>query len=84
MLDNPLSEPSKFRTINWVEVNDDWRGTYNTGSQIKFKTSILKSSLCNYSDAYLLGNGTKTITRAGACDAAKRLDQRKKEVIFKD
>ena len=37
-------------------------GTYNTNSQIKFKTSMLKSSLCEYSDAYILGKGTKTIT----------------------
>ena len=32
------SEPSKFKTKNWVEVNDESRGTYNVNSQIKFKT----------------------------------------------
>ena len=31
------SEPSKFKTKNWVEVNDESRGTYNVDSQIKFK-----------------------------------------------
>ena len=34
----------KFRTKNWVEINDDSRGAYNTNSQIKFKTTILMSS----------------------------------------
>ena len=37
-------QPSKFRTKNWVEMNDDVRGRYNTNSQIKFKTTMLKSS----------------------------------------
>ena len=32
-------QPSKFRARNWVEINDDSRGMYNTNSQIKFKTS---------------------------------------------
>ena len=46
-LDNTPSYPSKFRTKNLVEMYDQTRATYNTNSQIKFKTSILKSSLCN-------------------------------------
>ena len=45
------NQASKFRTKNRVKVNDDWRGTYNTNSQIKFKTTMLKLSLCDYSDA---------------------------------
>ena len=44
LLGNAPNQPSKFRTENWVEINDDARGTYNTNSQIKFKTSVLKSS----------------------------------------
>ena len=47
LLDNTPNQPSKFRTKNWVEINDDSRGTYNTNSQIKFKTSIVM-------DIYLL------------------------------
>ena len=39
-LDNKPSQPSKFRTKNWVEINDDSHGVCNTGSQIRFKTSI--------------------------------------------
>ena len=38
LLDNTSNQPSKFRTKNWVEINDDSQGTYNTNSQIKFKT----------------------------------------------
>ena len=53
LLDNTTNQPSKFRTKNWVEINDDSRGTYNTNSQIKFKTSRLNSSLCDYSDEYI-------------------------------
>ena len=39
--DNTSNEPSKFRTKNWVEINDKSRGTYNVNSQIKFKTTML-------------------------------------------
>ena len=45
LLDNTPNQPSKFRTKNWFEINDDARGMYNTNSQIKFKTSMLKSNL---------------------------------------
>ena len=54
LLDNTPNQPTKFRTKNWVETNDDARGTYNTNSQTKFKTSMLKSSSCDYSDAHML------------------------------
>ena len=44
---------------------------------------MFSSSLCDYSQPYILVNGTITITRAGNDDAARRLDERNKEVIFK-
>ena len=47
-------KPSKFRTKNWVEINDESRGVYNVNSQIKFKTTLLRSNLCDYADAYIL------------------------------
>ena len=53
LLDNTLNQPTKFKTRNWVEINDEARGTYNTASQVKFKTSMLKSSLCDYSNEYI-------------------------------
>ena len=48
LLDNAQNQPSKFRTKNWVEINDNSRGTYNTNSQNKFKIAMLKSSLYDY------------------------------------
>ena len=54
LIDDTPIQPSKFRTRNWVEINDESRGAYNVNSQIKFKTTMLKSSLCDYSDAYIL------------------------------
>ena len=46
LIDDTSNKPSKFRTKNWVEINDESRGTCNVNSQIKFKTTMLKSSLC--------------------------------------
>ena len=52
MLENAPIQPTKFRTKTCVQINDDARGTYNINSQIKSKTSMLRSSLCDYSDTY--------------------------------
>ena len=49
LLDNTPNQPTKFRTKNLVKINDDARRTYNTNGQIKFKTSMLKSILYDYS-----------------------------------
>ena len=57
LLDSASDKPSKFRTRNWVEINDDIRGTYSPNKQIRFKTAMLRSSLCDYSDAYILVTG---------------------------
>ena len=70
MLDNASNQLSKFRTRNWVEINDESRGTY-TGNSIKFKTTMLRSNLCDYADAYILVKGTITITGVGNDDATK-------------
>ena len=85
LLDNEVisNQLSKFRTRNWVEVNDDSRGTY-TNADIKFKTTMLKSDLCDYADAYIFVKGTITIAGAGADAAARQLDERNKGVIFKN
>ena len=84
LIDDATNQPSKFRTKNWVEINDESRGTYNVNSQIKFKTTMLKYSLCDYSDAYILVKGRITITEAGADAAARRADERDKGVAFKN
>ena len=51
LIDDALNQTSKFRTKNWVETNDESRGTYNVNSQIICKNTMLKSNLCDYSDA---------------------------------
>ena len=74
LLDIGSNQPSNFKTRNWVEINDESRGTYSS-NDIKFKTTMLRSNLCDYADAYILVKGTITITGAGDDDAAKRLDE---------
>ena len=80
--DNTLNQPSKFRTKNCVEINDESRGAYNVNSQIKFKTTMLKSSLCDYSDAYILVNGTISVNNTAAQGAV--VNNNNKKVIFKN
>ena len=82
--DKTSNKPSKFRTKNFVEINDESRGTYNVNSQIKLKTTMLKSSLCDYSDVYILVKGTITISGARDDVAAMQADERDKGVIFKN
>ena len=84
LIDDESNQPSKFRTKNWVEINDESSRTYNVNSQIKFKTTILKSNLCDYSDAYILVKGKITITGRGADDAARQADERDKGAAFKN
>ena len=80
--DNTVNQPSKFRTRNWIEINDESRGAYNVNSQIKFKTTMLKSSLCDYSDAYILVKGTISVNNTAAAGAAA--NNTNKKVIFKN
>ena len=84
LIDDTSNQPSKFRTKNWVEINDESRGTYNANSQIKFKTTMLKSSLCDYSDAYILVKRTIAITGEGADAAGREADESYKGVAFKN
>ena len=82
LIDDASNLPFKFRTRNWVEINDESRGAYNVNSQIKFKTTMLKSSLCDYSDAYILVKGTISVNNtAGAGSGANNIN---KQVIFKN
>ena len=82
LIDDASNQPSKFRTKNWVEINDESRGTYNVNSQIKFTTTTLKSSLCDYSDAYIIVKGTITVNNTPAAGASTNNINEK--VIFKN
>ena len=82
LLDNASNQRSKFRTKSWVEINDESRGTYSVNRQINFKTSMLRSSLCDYSDAYILVKGNITVNNTAADGAAA--NNTNKKVIFKN
>ena len=83
LLESRSDNLSKFRTRNWVEISDESRGNY-TNSDIRFKTTMLRSNLCDYADSYILVKGTITITGAGDDAAARRADERNKGVKFKN
>ena len=82
LLNDGSNKLSKFRTRNWVEINDEARGTYSPNKQIKFKTSMLRSSLCDYSDAYILVKGNITVNNTA--DAGAAANNTNKKVIFKN
>ena len=80
VIDDTSNQPSKLRTRNCVEMNDESRGAYNVN--IKFKTTMLKSSLCDYSDAYILVKGTISVSNTTAPGAA--VNNTNKKVMFKN
>ena len=82
LLDDASNKTSKFKTKTWVEINDEPRGTYDVGRQTKFKTTMLKSSLCDYSDAYIHVKGTITVNNTAAAD--DDANNTNKKVIFKN
>ena len=65
-MDSESEQLPKFVTREYVRVNS-LSNTYNESKSIRFKTPLLRSDLCDYSDAYILVNGTVTVTaNAGA------------------
>ena len=52
----------RFITKKWIEVHDQSGGTYNTNKQIRFKTPMLRSDLCDYNDVYIVVTGKITVT----------------------
>ena len=82
LLNDESNKPSKFRTRNWIETNNNSRGTYPVNKQIEFKTPVLRSSLCDYADAYILVNGNTTVNNTAAEGVAA--NNSAKKVIFKN
>ena len=74
MLDNTTTQPFKNKGKNCIEKNDNAQGTYSTNSQIKLK-NMLKSSLSNCSNAYIVGAGVEA-NAAGANAATRLADER--------
>ena len=81
LLGNASNQPSKFRIKKQVKINDESRGGYNVTSQFEFKTTMLKSSLSDFSDAYILVKGTVRINYTGTAAAP---NNRNIKIIFKN
>ena len=81
LLNDASNKPSKFRTRNWVEINDDIRGAYSPNRLIRFKAAMLRSGLCDYSDAYILVKGNTSVNNTGTAAAPNNIN---KKVIFKN
>ena len=67
----------RFVNEKWIKVYDQSEGNYNVNNEIRIKTSMLRSDLCDYSNAYIVVKGTITIVRPNGA-------KRNKEVIFKN
>ena len=52
----------RFVTKKWIEVYDQSEKNYNVNKEIRIKTSMLRSYLCDFSDAYIVVKGTTTVT----------------------
>ena len=82
--DNESEILSKFVTIKYVKVNS-LSDTYNENKSIRFKTPMLRSDLCDYSDAYILVKGTITVTANGDNNNADNIrDKRNRSLILKN
>ena len=80
LLGHTPNQPSIFETKNCVEIRDESRETYNEDNQIRFQTSMVRSRLCDYSDAQILVKQTITLERATAAAP----NNANKKVIFKN
>ena len=67
----------RFVTKKWIEVYDQSEGNYNVNKEIRIKTSMLRSDLCDFSDAYIVVKGDITVTNPNNA-------KRNKAVAFKN
>ena len=82
--DNESEQLSKFVTRKYFRVNS-LSNTYNENKSIRFKTPMLRSNLCDYSDAYILVKGTITVTAPGVNNDANNIrDKRNRPLILKN
>ena len=78
-LGNIPDKVPRFITKKWTEVHDQFGETYNTNKQIRFKTSMLRSDLCDFSDPYIVAKGIVTVS----ADERDR-DEMNTQVILKN
>ena len=82
--DNESEKLSKFITRQYIEVTS-LSNTYNENKSIRFKTPMLRSNLCDYSDAYILVKGTITVTAPGVNNNSDNIrDKRNRPLILKN
>ena len=82
--DNENEQLSKFFTRKYIRVNS-LSNTYNENKSIRFKTPMLRSNLCDYSDTYILVKSTITVTAPGANNGANNIrDKRNRPLILKN
>ena len=67
----------RFVTKKWIEVYDQSEGNYDVNKEIRIKTSMLRSDLCDFSDAYIVVKGDITVTNPNNA-------KRNKAVAFKN
>ena len=79
--DNEGEKLSKFVTREYVRVNS-LSNTYNENKSIRFKTPMLRSNLCDYSDACILVKGTITVTTPGANNGANDIEIKKIDLLY--
>ena len=82
LLVNTPNQTYRFKAKNRVQINDESQGIYNGDNQIRFKTTILRWSLCDYSNAYVLVKRTVTGENKAARD--QQNNAANKKVIFKN
>ena len=83
LLNGSDNENSRFATKKWYIIDSESNGNYSQNDQIKFLTRSMESSLCDYSDAYILVTGNIAVTRTTAGDAVQRKQQLDAFSIYK-
>ena len=84
LLDSQSENLSKYVTREYIRVNS-LSNTYNGNKSVRFKTPMLRSDLCDYADAYILVNGTITVTADGDNNNANNIrDKRNRPLILKN
>ena len=82
LLDNIPDKVPTFVSKKWIEAHDQSGKTYNTNKQIGFKTSMLRSDLCDYSDAYIFVKEKITVTNPNDNAYDKKLALRNNAPFF--
>ena len=78
LLSNIPDKVPKFITKKWIEVHDQSGEIYNTNKQIRFNTSMLRSDVCDFSDAYIVVKGKINVSPA---DGASNIRDKKTQTF---